>query len=552
MESTNKNKAGRVKRSIYRALFESGHDAVLLLDGMLLMDCNQKCLEFFGTKRVQMIGRPLYAFSPLCQRNGEDSRKELFKRVETARGGEEQSFVWTFARHDGVAFDVAVILSLVEWSGGNFFKVVFSDAAGRGRSLELYKIFADNAPLGIYIVKEGKFVFVNSKFKDCVGYSDDELIGVPALNLVHSEDRERVRKSAVRMLKRERSTPYEFRVTTKSGETRWIMETVIPIYFEGEQEVLGNYMDVSENKRAEGILREREERYRTILENIEDGYYELDTAGRFVFFNDSCRKILGYDKDELMGMNCRDFTDKENWEDVQCIFQNVLSALKPDRLQDWIIARKDGFKRHIEASLTPIHGEEGKAVGIRGIIRDVTERKKAEDTITFMAYHDALTGLPNRILFNDRMSLTLAQALRNEQKFVLMMLDLDKFKEINDKMGHEAGDQLLQGVANRLRSRLRKGDTVARMGGDEFMLLFPDIKETDDGFIIAQKIVESFRRPFNFGSHELYVTTSVGVAIYPDDGADFDSLKKHADAAMYNAKMNGRDNFKRNTLQQMM
>ncbi len=548
MELTNKNKAGRVKGNIYRALFESGTSAILLLDEVLLMDCNQKSLEFFASKREQMIGRPLHAFSPPCQRNGEDSRKELFKRVEKAREGEEQYFVWTFARHDGIAFDVEVILSLIEWRGGKFLKAVFSDAAGMRRSLELYKIFADNAPLGIYIVREGKFVFVNSKFKECVGYSDEELIGMPSLSLVHSEDREMVRMSAVSMLKRERTTPYEFRVITKNGATRWIMETVIPIYFEGEQEVLGNYMDVSENKQAEEILREREERYRTILENIEDGYYELDTTGRFVFFNDSCGKIFGYAKDELMGMNCRDCTDKESWESVQSVFQNVYSALKPDRLQDWVIVRKDGFKRHIEASLAPIHGENGNAVGIRGIMRDVTERKKAEDTITFLAYHDALTGLPNRVLFNDRLSLALVHARRNDQKFAIMMLDLDKFKEVNDKMGHEVGDQLLQSVANRLRSRLREGDTVARMGGDEFMLLFPDIKQGDDCFVIAQKIVESFRRPFYLSSDELYVTTSVGVAIYPDDGADFDALKKYADAAMYNAKMSGRDNFKRSVL----
>ena len=413
------------------------------------------------------------------------------------------------------------------------------------RSAELYRIFAHNTIVGVYIVQDGKFVFVNPKFVECAEYSEEELLGRDAISfLVHPEDREKVRLNAAEMLKGKRAAPYEFRTITKDGKIKWIMETVIPIYSHEKREVLGNFMDISDNKRAAEILRESEERYRTILENIEDGYYELDGDGRFSFFNDSCRKIFGYDSDELMGMHCRDCTDKESWGSVGKVFDGVgvRGALRPDRVQDWVIIRKDGFKRHLEASLAPIHNADGKAAGIRGIMRDVTERKKAEETITFMAYHDALTGLPNRVLFNDRIEMALIQARRNRQKFALMMLDLDKFKDVNDTLGHQAGDRLLQAVGNRLRGHLRKGDTVARMGGDEFMLLFPDIKQADDYLVVARKIVESFRRPFCLGSHELSITVSIGMAVYPDDGADFDALSKHADDSMYKAKRGGRNN----------
>lgn len=542
----NNNKAGRGEENLYRALFESENEAVLLFGEEQLIDCNQKSLELLGYAREQIIGRHPYAFSPERQPDGEDSRGKMREMVRMALEGEQQSFPWTYARFDGSVIDAEVGFTLVEWEGKKFLKAVVSDVRDRNRSKELYRIFAHNAPLGIYILRDGKFVFVNPRFRECVGYSEKELIGRDALSLVHPEDREKVRLNAIEMLKRRRTIPYEFRTITKGGEIRWIMETVIPIYFDEKREVLGNHMDISDNKRAAEILRESEKRYRTILENIEEGYYELDADGRFNFFNDSCRKIFGYNSDELMGMNCRDCTGKENWERVGKVFDGVMGTLKPDRVQDWVIIRKDGFKRHIEASLALIHDADGKATGIRGIMRDVTERKKAEETITFMAYHDALTGLPNRVLFNDRLSLTLVQARRNRQKFTLMMLDLDKFKDINDTLGHQVGDQLLQGVGNRLRSRLRKGDTVARMGGDEFMLLFPDIKQAEDCLIVAQKIVESFRRPFCLGGHELFVTISIGIAIYPDDGTDSDALQKHADASMYEAKIGGRNNFKRN------
>jgi diguanylate cyclase (GGDEF)-like protein len=185
----------------------------------------------------------------------------------------------------------------------------------------------------------------------------------------------------------------------------------------------------------------------------------------------------------------------------------------------------------------------GKAIGFRGIVRDIDERKKAEATILHMAYHDALTGLPNRLLFNDRLNVAMAAAQRNNKRFGVMMLDLDKFKLINDSLGHDIGDQLLQSVGDRLRGRLRKSDTVARMGGDEFMLLLPEINQREDAEVIAKKIVDSFQRVFVLGSHELKITTSIGIAVYPESGLDFDTLKKNADIAMYKAKEQGRNNF---------
>ena len=173
----------------------------------------------------------------------------------------------------------------------------------------------------------------------------------------------------------------------------------------------------------------------------------------------------------------------------------------------------------------------------------ITERERAEETIKQMAYHDALTGLPNRRLFNDRLNLAMAHASRNQQKLAVMLFDLDHFKEVNDTLGHSVGDQLLQDVSERLTSLLRKGDTVARMGGDEFMLLLPEVVQVEDAAKVAQKILEAIRESYVFDGHELHVTTSIGIAFYPDDGEGADTLVKNADIAMYRAKDHGRDNY---------
>jgi diguanylate cyclase (GGDEF)-like protein len=188
---------------------------------------------------------------------------------------------------------------------------------------------------------------------------------------------------------------------------------------------------------------------------------------------------------------------------------------------------------------------QGRVVAYQGIIRDITAEKLAEQTIRHMAYHDALTGLPNRTLFNDRLSMAILNAQRNQKKVAVMMLDLDKFKQVNDVWGHKLGDLLLKTVGERLANTLRKSDTVARMGGDEFLVVIPEVDHIEDTDIIAGKILQAFTEAFVIGGRNLSITTSVGVAIYPHDGKDAETLIKYADIAMYAAKATGRNQHRR-------
>jgi diguanylate cyclase (GGDEF)-like protein len=170
-------------------------------------------------------------------------------------------------------------------------------------------------------------------------------------------------------------------------------------------------------------------------------------------------------------------------------------------------------------------------------------RKREEEIINQMAYHDSLTGLPNRQLFSDRLGIALAHAQRNQNKVVVAMIDLDNFKKINDTLGHIGGDLFLKATAERLDAEMRKGDTVARFGGDEFLLILPDLKVIEDAIQVAQKIVDRFRKPFLIDTHQLVVTTSIGIAVYPNDGIEEGILLKNADIAMFQAKQAGRARY---------
>ena len=178
-----------------------------------------------------------------------------------------------------------------------------------------------------------------------------------------------------------------------------------------------------------------------------------------------------------------------------------------------------------------------------GAQQKLAEHKHVDETIKHLAYYDSLSDLPNRMLFNDRLTMELARAHRNQQKVGVLLLDLDRFKEVNDTLGHSMGDKLLQAVGERLTSLLRKSDTVARLGGDEYILLLPEIAGIEDATKIAQRILETIRKPFVLDGHELHIATSIGIAIYPSDGEDADTLVKHADIAMYHAKNHGRGNY---------
>jgi diguanylate cyclase (GGDEF)-like protein/PAS domain S-box-containing protein len=291
----------------------------------------------------------------------------------------------------------------------------------------------------------------------------------------------------------------------------------------------------------EEALRLSEERFRALFERNLAGVYRSTLEGRILDCNESFARIFGYaSREEVLQQAAWDFYVKP--EDRQAALGKLLERHSLTNYE-LCLKRKDGSLVWVLESEDLIEGPDGRMSVIEGTTIDITERKRAEEQVKHLAFHDPLTNLPNRLLFSDRLTLAVAQAHRHNQRLAVLFLDLDRFKVINDSLGHSVGDELLRQVAERIQEYVREGDTVARLGGDEFTLLVPGITAEEDAAKIAKKICDAIHDPFWIDGRELFVTTSMGVAVYPSDGHDAETLVRNADSAMYRAKEQGRDNY---------
>lgn len=291
---------------------------------------------------------------------------------------------------------------------------------------------------------------------------------------------------------------------------------------------------------AEKALLENEEKYRTLFEESRDAIYITTKNGQLLDANQAFLDLFGYSGEDISNLNVKDaYVNQEDEKSFKEIAQKT-GSLKDFELK---LKKRDGTIIDCLFTLAVKKGADNRITGYQGIVRDITGKKRAEETIKEMAYHDALTGLPNRRLFFDRLTMAISHAERNQERLAIMMLDLDRFKDVNDTFGHITGDVLLKAVAERLISILRKGDTIARMGGDEFLLILPEVDKTEDSDIIARKIIEIFQEAYVLDERQISITTSIGISIYPDNGTDVDTLLRNADIAMYDAKKAGRNNY---------
>ncbi len=294
-------------------------------------------------------------------------------------------------------------------------------------------------------------------------------------------------------------------------------------------------------RRETRLLRESEERLLTFLDSANDLIQSNLPDGRFLYINRAWQQVMGYTLDELAGSTLFDLLHEQS--KVHCLAEisRVVEGEKISTTEITYVA-KNGALVTIEGNIT-CSFKDGEPVAIWGIGRDITERKETQEQLYHMAHHDTLTGLPNRILFVDRLKIGRALANRQKLRMGVLYLDLDRFKNINDSLGHANGDLLLLAVAERLSSCVREVDTVARLGGDEFVVVLVNIRGIPDLEKVARKILKSIAKPFDIGGHELFITSSIGISIYPNDCDDIEGLVKKADSAMYYAKGQGRNNF---------
>jgi diguanylate cyclase (GGDEF)-like protein/PAS domain S-box-containing protein len=394
---------------------------------------------------------------------------------------------------------------------------------------------------------DGNFTFFNDALCAQLGYSREELMGMNYRVYTPPEHAKKLYEITKQVYKTGNSNELFLIEQIRKDRKRIFTEnSFFPLRNEKEEVVgfRGIGRDVTERLHMEEALRRSEARYRAILEEIEEGYYEVDLDGNFTFVNDAACRQFGYSRGELMGMNYKVYVPKEDVKNVYKAWNKVYRT--GEALKSFLFAsvRKDGVQIFLENSISPLRNKQGKVIGFRSVSRDITERKQFEQKLAEMATHDSLTGLPNRILLSDRLMVGTALARRNGHRLATLMLDLDRFKSVNDALGHSVGDELLKAVGQRLSTIMRKSDTVSRIGGDEFVLVLPQILHIEDVTKFAQRILNAFQEPFVFGRHRLQVTTSIGIAVFPEDGVDIGGLLRCADSAMYLAKEQGRGIYK--------
>lgn len=478
----------------------------------------------------------------------DDREKVRYQAIKCLKKESFEPYEYRFIRKDNEVRHILETVSPIMFQGERATLGSFMDISERKMMEEKYRTILENIQEGYFEVDlTGNFTFFNDSVCRTLGYPRTELMGMN--NRHYIPDKETVKNvfSAYNLVYKTGNPLKEFgwNIIRKDGARRYL-EGSISLLKDSSDKVIGFRgvtHDVTERKQAEVALRQSEEKYRSILENIQEAYFEVDLAGNFTFFNDSLCRLTGCVRDELIGNSYKKFSDQENSKNVFIAFNHVYKTGDSTEGFDWLIIRKDGSKRYVEASVSLKKDTSGRPEGFKGVIRDITERKRIEQELNHMATHDALTGLPNRLMFSQLLDHAIQSAHRNKKQLAVLFIDLDRFKIVNDSLGHDAGDQLLKEMALRFRQTLRNVDVVGRLGGDEFVILVEDFNDMRQVEVLAHKILSTVIKPMVLTGEECRVTASIGISVYPKDAQDEQTLMKNADIAMYFAKEEGKNNY---------
>ena len=504
--------------------------------------------ELTGYTSYELLGK--YFLDLVHPEDRETVRK---KTIESPKSRSSFPYEYRFVKKNGEIIRVLEKITSTEYKGKKVMVGSFLDVTGLKQAQEellqnqaRYRSVVETRGAGVVTGDlSGNIIFVNETFCKMLGYTQEELTGKFFADFVHLNDKAIVLEIFTKGLANpETEYQLEFRAIHKDGHAVWIYSSVAPIFYNNILSAgTAIVFDITDRKQLEQAIKKSEERCRVILEEIQDSYFEIDLAGNLTSVNGPMCRTLGYSKEELIGMNHRVLVTNEDIEVVYRGFSLVNRTGETIEGLSYKFVQKNGTVGFGELSVSAIKDDVGNIIGFRGIVRDSTERRRLEHELAEIATHDFLTGLPNRMLLHDRLGVGLSQAQRNKTRLALIMLDLDRFKVVNDTFGHSVGDKVLTAAGGLLLTLMRKSDTVARVGGDEFLVLLLQIAKTEDITGVARKILEAFRKPFVFNSFEICVTTSVGIASYPEDGEDVDTLLNNADTAMYWVKGHGRDNY---------
>jgi len=433
------------------------------------------------------------------------------------------------------AVGAVATIKVLEW-----FAVARESSEGRFEAL-----VQEASDIIIVADPSGRLRYVSPAFDRILGYSADTIRARPATEILHPDDLAslRARSTGFSGAWRE-GLRAEIRLRDRDGAWRWF-EATVTNHLENPKVrgIVSNLHDITERKQADEALREAHERFLSAFENAPIGIAMVDLDGRFLRANSAYGRIVGYPGPRLCTISVHDLThpqDRESSKAEMARFVSKTTDMSDTYRMEKRYLNAEGHEVWVSVNVSCVRDDQGRPVYLIEQIEDVTERRELRERLAHAAIHDPLTTLPNRVLFMDRLEVALSRAGRNQGRAAVIFLDLDGFKLVNDSMGHAAGDELLKAVAERLRAAMRPSDTVARFGGDEFVVLCEEITDEQAAFEIAERIAEVLSQPIELFDGEIFVTASQGLAISGAEDDTASGLLRDADTAMYVAKERGR------------
>jgi diguanylate cyclase (GGDEF)-like protein/PAS domain S-box-containing protein len=525
-------------------------EGILVLEGTRIVYANETFQEMTGYSEAQLLENPSF-FDLLEDLNKEKHQEKIAAFRKNPKG--LLRFQASIHADSIRMISAEITLTVLKDDPQDRMVALVRDISDQKRLQEAVKdqelqyklLFKNNPnPMFIYDLENLRILSVNDAAIQKYGYTEKEFLKMTLKDLRREEDIPKLLKlldglkTGVNVLK---DTEIHRKKDSSLIEVEVISHSTL---FEGKAARVMMAYDMTESRKAENALRESEQKFRELFNNANDAIFlyplsEEAVPGKFLEVNDIACQKLGYSRAELLNMTPLDIVAAEDLNEMPKIYKK--SIRQEHITYEKIHVTKTGVKIPVEVNSHTFLRNGQKAV--LSIARDVTDRKRAEETIRRQAYYDVLTNLPNRTLFKDRLEQAMSHAHRNKQSLGVIILDLDRFKNINETLGHILGDRLLVAVAERLIGSMQEGETIARFGGDEFTILLPQVNQVDEATQHAQKILEILAEPFRINDHELHLTTSMGVAFYPDDGENAEILLKNAETAMYRAKEQGRNNF---------
>lgn len=410
---------------------------------------------------------------------------------------------------------------------------------------------AANVPGFIYTMRQegrghSRVLYASPAIQDVLGESPEEAAygGLPRFRgRIHAEDRLQYETEYRHAASQLTQVRIDVRYAHPHKGERWLEIRSTPKRVDGAILWHGLMIDVTQRKQIEQALAEQQREFRSLAQNLPDVIIRYDRHGKRTYINPALGALTGCRTEVLLGQtlteaNLPGFEPVSEYVDR---LQRVVAGGEAETMQ--ATYNHEGVSRVFQVTLTPERAEDGQVIGALAIFRDISESFAYQEYIQSLAFYDVLTGLPNRTLFNEKAIQAVVDAERNGERMALIMMDLDHFKEINDILGHGAGDELLRSAANRIRGTLRASDTVARFGGDEFALILPHVRDSSDLGVVASNLLRTLGEPYQLDGREYFVSVSIGIALYPDNGSDSGTLLKYADSALYLAKGKGRNNF---------